>query len=83
MSEEGVEGVTGDATELEQEREPFLRGWCRRDDSVPFRHRFASWDRIISASVFATTPASAQAILRLRADSLPAHAQRGQEGKQQ
>jgi hypothetical protein len=37
-----------------------------RDDSFPFRHRFASWDRVVSASVFATTPASAQVVLKLR-----------------
>ena len=37
-----------------------------RDDSFPFRHRFASWERVASADTFATTPASAQVVLQLR-----------------
>jgi len=37
-----------------------------RDDTVPFRHRVATWDRIVSASVFATTPGTGQVVLQLR-----------------
>lgn len=37
-----------------------------RDDTFPFRHRFASWERVASAHVFATTPVSAQVVLELR-----------------
>lgn len=36
-----------------------------RDDTFPFRHRVATWDRIESASVFSLPPAS-QVILELR-----------------
>ena len=37
-----------------------------RDDTFPFRHRVASWERVASAHIFATTPASAQVVLELR-----------------
>lgn len=43
-----------------------------RDDTVPFRHRVASWDRIVSASVFATTPGTGQVVLKLRPAPAPA-----------
>lgn len=43
-----------------------------RDDTVPFRHRVATWDRIVSASVFATTPGTGQVVLRLRPAPAPA-----------
>ena len=36
-----------------------------RDDSFPFRRRFASWETIASARIFATTPMSAQVVLEL------------------
>src|SRR5690242_5317113 len=42
-----------------------------RDDTVPFRHRVATWDRIVAASVFATTPGTGQVVLKLRPAPAP------------
>ncbi|MEW1952011.1 hypothetical protein [Terrabacter sp. NPDC080008] len=36
------------------------------DNTFPLRHRFASWERIASAHILATTPVSAQVVLELR-----------------
>lgn len=36
-----------------------------RDQTFPFRHRFASWECVASAHIFATTPVSAQVVLEL------------------